>query len=232
VKSSFGDWKRGPDPFVANPVPPTPLLQRDTALISEAPIATAYLELKWDGPSATRDPAATYAADVFSDVLNAPGSKFQTRLVESGLFESVGVNYYTLNEVGPITILGQVRPEKLKAAVAALDDELGKVVEPGYITTRELEGVKQHRIVDAMFNLERASGFADQLAFWWSVTGLDYFFGYVDTMATQTPEDLRRYATTYIIGKPRVAAVVLPADARAAIRLTPSDLLAKRVVRP
>jgi zinc protease len=232
VKDSFGDWKRGPDPFAANPVPPTPLLQRDTALISEAPIATAYLELKWDGPSATKDPAATYAADVFSDVLNAPGSKFQTRLVESGLFESVGVNYYTLNQVGPITIFAQVRPEKLKAAVAALDDELGKVVEPGYITPRELEGIKQHRIVDAMFNLERASGFADQLAFWWSVTGLDYFFGYVDTMASQTPDDLRRYATTYIIGKPRVAAVVLPADARAAIRLTPADLLAKRVVRP
>jgi zinc protease len=83
-----------------------------------------------------------------------------------------------------------------------------------------------------MFNLERASGFADQLAFWWSVTGLDYFFGYVDTMASQTPDDLRRYATTYIIGKPRVAAVVLPADARAALRLTPADLLAKRVVRP
>ena len=229
ARTTLGDWKRGADPFVQNPIPPIPLLQRDTAVISEAPIGTAVLQIQWDGPSATKDPAATYAADVFSDVLNAPGSKFQLRLVESGLFENLGVNYYTLNQVGPITISGEVRPEKLKEAIAAIDDELRKVVEPGYITTRELEDTKQHRIVDAMFNLERSSGFATQLGFWWAVTGLDYFYGYVDTMAAQSPDDLRRYATTYIIGKPRVVGVVLPAEARAGLKLTAADLLVRRI---
>jgi len=226
---ALGDWKRAADPFVTDPIPPTPLLQRDTSLILDAPIGIAFLQLQWDGPSASKDPAATYAADVFSDVLNAPGSKFQTRLVESGLFESVGVNYYTLNQVGPITIAGQVRPEKLKDALAALDDELKKVVEPGYITQRELEDTKQNRIVDAMFQLERSSGFANQLSFWWAVTGLDYFYGYTDAMARQTPEDLRRYATTYILGKPRVVSALLPAEAHAALKLTPADLLVRRV---
>ena len=229
ASATLGDWKRGADPFVQDPITPTPLLQRDTAVIADAPIGTAVLQMQWDGPSATKDPAATYAADVFSDVLNAPGSKFQTRLVESGLFESLVVNYYTLNQVGPITISGQVRPERLKEAIAALDDELRKVVEAGYITPRELADTKQHRIVDAMFNLERSSGFAHQLAFWWAVTGLDYFYGYVDTMAKQSPEDLRRYATTYILGKPRVVGVVLPGEAHAVLRLTPLDLLARRI---
>ena len=229
ASATLGDWKRGADPFVQDPITPTPLLPRDTAVIADAPIGTAVLQMQWDGPSATKDPAATYAADVFSDVLNAPGSKFQTRLVESGLFESLVVNYYTLNQVGPITISGQVRPERLKEAIAALDDELRKVVEAGYITPRELADTKQHRIVDAMFNLERSSGFAHQLAFWWAVTGLDYFYGYVDTMAKQSPEDLRRYATTYILGKPRVVGVVLPAEAHGALRLTPLDLLARRI---
>ena len=229
ARSTLGDWKRGPDPFLTDPIPPTPVLQKDTALITEAPIGTAIIQLQWSGPSASKDPAATYAADVFSDVLNSPNSKFYQRLVDSGLFESIGVNYYTLNQVGPITIQGEVRPEKLREALAALDDELRKVVEPGYITTRELEDTKQHRIVDAMFQLEKASGFADQLAFWWAVTGMDYFYGYVDTMARQGPEDLRRYATTYILGKPRVVAVVLPAEARAALKLTTADLLVRRV---
>ena len=227
--AALGDWKRGADPFTQDPIPPTPLLERDTAVITDAPIGTALLQLQWDGPSATKDPAATYAADVFSDVLNAPGSKFQTHLVESGLFETLGVNYYTLNQVGPITISGEVRPEKLKAALAALDDELRRVVEPGYITSRELADTKQHRIVDAMFQLERSSGFANQLSFWWAVTGLDYFYGYVDTMAKQSPEDLRRYATVYILGKPRVVGVLLPADVHAAIKLTRADLLARRI---
>ena len=229
ASATLGDWKRGADPFAANPIPPTPVLQRDTALILDAPIGTAIVQLQWSGPSASKDPAATYAADVFSDVLNSPNSKFQQRLVDGGLFESLGVNYYTQNQVGPITISGQVRPERLRDAMAALDDELRKVIEPGYITARELEDTKQHRIVDAMFNLEKASGFADQLSFWWAVTGLDYFYGYTETMARQTPEDLRRYATTYILGKPRVAAVVLPAEARAAIKLTPADLLVRKV---
>lgn len=229
AQSTLGDWKRGAAPFAQNPIPPVPLLQRDTAIIADAPIGTALLQVQWDGPSAMKDPASTYAADVFSDVLNAPGSKFQLHLVESGLFESLGVNYYTQNNVGPITISGEVRPEKLKAALAALDDELAKVVEPGYITTRELEDTKQHRIVDAMFQLERSSGFATQLGFWWAVTGLDYFYGYVDTMAKQSPEDLRRYAMTYIIGKPRVVGAVLPAEAHAALRLKPADLLVRRV---
>lgn len=229
AQSSLGDWKRGPDPFQADPIPPMPLLQRDTALISEAPIGIAVLQIQWDGPSASKDPAATYAADVFSDVLNSPNSKFQQRLVDSGIFEALGVNYYTLNQVGPITIQGQVRPEKLKQALAALDDELRKVVEPGYITARELEDTKQNRIVDAMFQLEKSSGFANQLSFWWAVTGLDYFYGYVDTMAKQSPEDLRRYATTYILGKPRVVGLVLPAEARAALKLTPADLLVRRI---
>ena len=229
VLAAMGDWKRGSDPFVVDPIPPIPLLQRDTAIIAEAPIGTAVLQIQWNGPSASKDPAATYAADVFSDVLNSPNSKFQQRLVDSGLFESLAVNYYTLNQVGPITIQGEVRPEKLKAALAALDDELRKVIEPGYVTTRELEDTKQHRIVDAMFQLERSSGFAHQLSFWWAVTGLDYFYGYVDNMARQSPEDLRRYANTYILGKPRVVGLVLPAEARAALKLTPADLLARRI---
>ncbi len=69
--------------------------------------------LQWQGPSATQDPAATYAADVFSDVLNQPGSRFQQRLVDSGLFEAISVNYYTLNHVGPITIAGKTSPQQL-----------------------------------------------------------------------------------------------------------------------
>lgn len=224
----FGDWKRGEDPFATDPVPAVPPLARDTALIVEQPIGgVALLMLQWQGPSARGDVAATYAADVFSDVLNQPDSRFQRRLVDSGLFRGVRVNYYTLNQVGPITVSGQVSPGKVKQALAALEAELARVAEPGYFTQEELDAVKRQRVVGTMMGLERASGFAHQLGFWWSVTGLDYFLGYVDAMAKQTPDDLRNYARKYIIGKPRVAGLLLAPEARRATGLSVADLARK-----
>jgi zinc protease len=221
----FGTWARGADPATADPVPPIPPLAHDTAVIVEQPIGTVVVMLQWQGPSARGDPASTYAADVFSDVLNQPGSRFQRRLVDSGLFHAIGVNYYTLNQVGPITIEGETSPEKLHEALAALRDEIRKVNDPGYFSADELKAVTRQRIVGTMLSLERASGFAHQLGFWWAVTGLDYFYGYVDTMAQQTPNDLQSYAAKYILGKPHVVGVLLSPAMQQSLKLTPSFLL-------
>lgn len=222
----FGEWKRAPDPFVTDPIPAVPPLTKNKAVIVEQPVNAVEVMLQWHGPGAHSDVPATYAADVFSDVLNQPGSRFQRKLVDSGLWQSLGVNYYTLNQVGPITISGEVAPGKLREAIAALDKELLEVVKPGYITTEAVDGVKKTRIVGTMESLERTSGFTHQLGFWWAVTGLDYFFGYVDTMGKQTPQDLQRYAARYIVGKPRVTGVLLSPETRRAIKLTEAELTA------
>ena len=220
----FDDWPRAADPFVTDPIPPVPPLTVNKAVVVEQPVNTVLVILQWQGPGAHADPAATYAADVFSDVLNQPGSRFQHALVDSGIWQSLLVNYYTLNQVGPITISGEVAPDKLRTAIAALDRELSDVVKPGYITADVVNGVKQQRIVGTMESLERASGFAHEVGFWWAVTGMDYFFGYNDTMAKQTPADLQRYATRYIVGHPRVTGVLLSPETRKAIGLTEAEL--------
>src|SRR5215207_3451325 len=224
VRKSLGDWPRAPDPFASDPIPPVPPLTQNKGVVVEQPVNTVIAVIQWDGPGARADVAATYAADVFSDVLNQPGSRFQRNLVDSGLWQSLIVNYYTLNHIGPITISGEVAPDKLRAALGALERELVEVVKPGYITKEAVDGVKRTRIVGSMQSLERASGFAHQLGFWWAVTGLNYFFGYVDTMARQTPDDLRSYASKYIVGKPRVAGVVLSPETRRALKLTEAEL--------
>jgi zinc protease len=220
----FGGWPRAADPFKVDTIPTVPLLTHNLGVVVEQPVNSVLLMLQWHGPGAHTDIPATYAADVFSDVLNQPGSRFQRKLVDSGLWQSLVVNYYTLNQVGPITISGEVAPGKLREAVAALDRELIEVVKPGYITAEAVDGVKRTRIVGTMESLERSSGFAHQLGFWWAVTGLDYFFGYVDTMAKQTPEDLRKYAARYIVGKPRVTGVLISPEMRRALKLTESEL--------
>jgi zinc protease len=162
---------------------------------------------------------------VFSDVLNDPQAQFQQRLVDSGLWQAVGVNYYTLNHTGPITISGQTSAEQLRPALAALYGEIAKFDTPGYFTSDELEAVKAHRAVTSAFDRERASGFAHTLGFWWSVASLEYYMGYVDYMAQQSLDDLRGYARKYIVGKPHIAGVLISADERRSLKLIPGDLV-------
>jgi zinc protease len=220
----FGAWPRGPDPFTVAPIPPIPPLAGNVGAISEEPINTVAVLLQWQGPSVGKDPGATYAADVFSDALNTPGSTFQKKLVDSGLWQGIGVNYYTLNQVGPISISGETTPEKFRAAMQALEGELARFGDPTYVTGRELEAVKAQRAVSSAFGIEKASEIAHTIGFWWSVANLEYFMGYIDRMAQQRITDLLRYTTTYIVGKPRVTSVLLSREARRQLGLTEAEL--------
>jgi zinc protease len=85
--------------------------------------------------------------------------------------------------------------------------------------------VKAQRAVTSAFGLERASGLAQTIGFWWSVASVDYFMSYVENMAQQTPADLRRYTNTYIVNKPRVTGVLLSPESRRVLGLTEQQLL-------
>lgn len=220
----FGGWPRGADPFARAPIPPVPPLTRNVGVIVEEPVNAVTVMIQWHGPSASADQDATFAADVYSDVLNQPTSRFQQRLVESGLWQGVLVNYYTLNHVGPITVSGQTSPDRLREGLRALYAELAATLEPGYFQAEELEAVKAHRAVSTAFGQERSSENSHTIGFWWSVIGLDYHLRYVDEMARQTPEQLQAYARRYIVGRPRVTGVMLPPGTRQALRLTEDEL--------
>ncbi|MBI1808342.1 MAG: insulinase family protein [Gemmatimonadetes bacterium] len=221
----YGVWPRGDDPFVKAPIPPIPPLTKNDAVIVEEPVNAVTVLIQWQGPSVRKDEDATFVADVFSDVLNNPQSRFQRRLVDSGLWQGVLVNYYTLNNVGPITISGQTTPEKLREALQALFTELRAVLGPGYISQEELDATKANRAVTTAFGLERSSESSHTIGFWWSVSGLEYYMKYNDEMAKRTAKDLRAYATKYIIDQPHVIGVMLPSDDRRRIGLNESELL-------
>lgn len=225
AEHELGQWKRGADPFVTDPIPAIPPIPKNDGVVVEAPVSAITVLVQWQGPSVGADPKSTYAADVFSDVLNDPQSQFQQKLVDGGLWQGVVVNYYTLNHVGPITISGQTSPERLRDALAALYGEIAKFDTPGYFASDELEAVKAHRAVTSAFDRERSSGFAHTLGFWWSVASLEYYMGYVDYMAQQSIGDLRAYARRYIVGKPHITGVLLAPEARQSLKLTPEELV-------
>ena len=224
AEREFGSIPRGADPFVAHPIPPIPALTGNSAVIVEEDVGAVTVFVQWQGPSVGADPAATYTADVFSDVLNDPGSGMQQRLVDSGLWHGVIVNYYTLNNVGPITISGQTSPTRLREALAALFAEIARFDTDGYFDPEDVEATKAQRAVSSSFDRERASGFAHTLGFWWSVASLEYYMGYVDNMAAQTVNDLRSYARRYIVNKPHVVGVLIAPAARQQLNLTEAEL--------
>ena len=225
AEKELGQWAKSADPFIADPIPQIPAIQRSEGIVVEAPVGAVTIQVQWQGPSVGQDPKSTYAADVFSDVMNDPRSQFQQRLVDSGLWQAVGVNYYTLNHTGPITISGQTSPEQVRQAMAALYAEIAKFDDPGYFTSDELEAVKAHRAVTSAFDRERASGFAHTLGFWWSVASLEYYMGYVDYMAQQSLDDLRAYARQYIVGRPHITGVLISPDAQRSLKLNAADLV-------
>jgi zinc protease len=220
----FAPWKRGDDPFVKAPVPPIPPLTKNVAVIDEEPVNAVTVLIQWQGPSVRKDEDATFAADVYSDVLNNEQSRFWHKLVDSGLWQGVVVNYYTLNNVGPITVSGQTTPEKLRQALAAMMFELGESVKPGYFSQEELDATKANRAVTTAFGTEKSSEFSHTIGFWWAVSGLDYYMKYIDEMAKRTPQDLRNYAIKYIIGKPHVVGVLMTHEDRVRTKLTDDEL--------
>lgn len=225
AEKALGEWKRGADPFEVDPIPPIPPLPSSDAVLAEADVNAVTVMIQWQGPSVGKDPGATYAADVFSDLLNDPQSRLQRRLVDSGLWQGVIVNYYTLNNVGPITISGQASPDKLREALAALRDEISKLGNPDYFDPEELKAAQAYRRVTSAFDREKASSFARTIGFWWSVADLEYYMGYVDNMAAQTTADLARYANQYIVGKNNITGVLISPSDRETIKLTAEELI-------
>jgi zinc protease len=222
----FGDWPKGEDPF-AKPIPEPPPLAHTQAVIVEQPVNGATLTLTWQGPSVTRDPASTYAADVLSSILSKPTSAFQKRLVQSGLTVGASLGYYTQAHVGPISASIQTTPDKLLDAEKALLEEIGKLADPNYITAAELLAAQKELAVRALYEREQVSTWVHGVSFWWAVTGLDYYRDYVPNMQKVTRDDIARYAKTYLQGKPFVVGAMLsPAD-RKKIALTTTMLLPK-----
>jgi len=225
----FGDWPRGEDPF-ATPIPDPPPLTKTKAVVVEQPVEAATLVLKFDGPSVTRDPASTYAADVLSSILNKRTSALSKRLLDSGLAYYANLSYYTLAHTGPISLFLQVDPAKALDAKRALLEEITKMGDSTYVTQQELADAQTELGIQALYEREQTSEWAHTIGFWWSVAGLDYYRNYVPNMQRISRSDLAQYARTYLVGKPYVVGLMMNPDAFKKTRIGADALLPKELV--
>ncbi len=223
----FGDWPRGEDPFVKDPVPRHPALTKDEAVIVNQPVNAVTIQISWHGPSTDTDAPATYAADVFSFILRQPDSRFAKALVDTGLTTGVDLSYLTQKNVGPISFRAQTTADKLKEALKAFNAEIAKFDAPDYFTDEELVNAKTLLDVNEIYSREKASEFAHTVSFWWASSGLDYYATYIENLNKVTRKDIQTYVNKYIKGKHRVAGVLISAEDQKKIGLTEETLLAR-----
>ena len=224
---NFSSWKAADDPFKGVTLAPMPPLKATRTGVVEADVTDITFLIRWQGPSVGSDAAGTYAADVFSELINQPLSGLQKRLVDSGLFQSVSLGYETAKYVGPIELYARTTPEKLEAAGAALKKEVKQFGTPGYFTDEDVIIAKKRQQVLTAFQFESATSLAHPVAELWSIAGLDYYMGYLDNVHAQTPDDVQRFAQTYLAGKPMTVTVLVSPTVRRSMRGTIDGLLSR-----
>src|SRR5258705_4070609 len=221
VEELCGDWPRSAvDPFKEFPLVEHPPLPQSEGAIIKQPVQNVIIEMGWQGPSIGKDNPATYAADVFSFILRQPNSRFQRALVDTGLVSGVNLGYYTQRNVGPINIVAQTTPENARAAVRAIYNEVAHFNDPDYYTDEQVETAKALLEADDLFNREKLSDYTHTISFWWASTGIDYFRGYLGNLRRTNREDIRRYVSTYIQGKPHIGLALLSDEAAKQSQLT------------
>lgn len=205
----FSRWKRAGDPFANLTIPPMPPLQAHRQVIVPLEANDVTLIVRWQGPRVREDPAGAYAADLFAAIVNDPISGLQSRLVDTGLFQSVIMYPATRAHVGEITLEAVVTADQLVAASTALRAEVATFADPGYVTAEALEIAKKRQEVEWAIAMETPSGLASFVGELWSVAGLDYARGYLAAMKSQKEPDLEKFVSTYLANRPRVTGVML-----------------------
>lgn len=222
----FGDWtRREKDPFVEFPMVEHPPLQKSEGAIVKQEVKNVIIDIGWHGPSTVKDNPGTYAADVFSFILTQPNSRFQRNLVDTGLVAGVTIGYLTQRNVGPIQIIAQTTPDKTRAAIRAIYNEVAHFNDKDYFTDEQLESAKALLEADDLYSREKLSEYSHTLSFWWSSTGLDYFRGYLPNLRRTSRGDISRYITTYIQGKPHIGLALMSEQAQQEVKLTPGELI-------
>ena len=222
----YGDWaRREKDPFIEFPLVEHPPLPKSEGTVIVQQVQNVIISIGWHGPSIGKDNPATYAADVFSFILRQPNSRFQRNLVDTGLVTGVDLSYYTQRNVGPIALVAQTTPDKARAALKAMYEEVAHFNDKDYYTDEQLESAKALLEADDLYSREKLSDYTHTLSFWWASTGLDYFRGYLTRLRATSRADISRYVTTYIQGKPHIGLALMSNEAQNKVKITPEELV-------
>lgn len=215
----LGDWPRSADPFVEFPVPAHPPLDSSSHVTVIQPVNAVTIGRQWHGPKMLEDIKATFAADVFSFAISQPNSRFQQRLVDSGLVDFASLAYQTLVHTGPISCNARTSVDRYEKAMAALQNEIDHFGDDDYLTDEQIEYAKNQLEIGEIQGQEQTTNFVHTVSYWWSTGGLDYYINYLDNLRAVNREDIQNYVRRYIIGKNNVTGILASQEDAVALGL-------------
>jgi len=220
VENIYGSWQASTfDPFAKWPIPDFKPLQKTDYFVVESELAKVpFIEFDWFGPSTATDIPSTYAADVFSYILNQNASKLNQALIQSGLALQVNIGYLTLKHTGPITLVVIPNPARVAECLAEVKKQIAMFDDPAYVTDEQIETAKRKLEITQMEEQETTSDFVHVLAFWWASASLDYFTTYNDNLKKVTKADLKMYVDKYIKGKPYCAGLLINPEMKQSLK--------------
>lgn len=211
VATLLGSWQPSTfDPFKKWPIPEFKPLTKNSYFVVKSNLTNVpIIQMNWFGPDTRSDIPSTYAADVFSYILDQNSSKLSKALIQSGLAYSVDFSYLTLSHTGPITLTVVPNPNKVEACFNEIKHQISLWDTPDYVTDEQLATAKRKLDIKQIREAEVTSDFTQVLSFWWASASLDYFTSYNDNLRKMTKDDLRAYVRKYVIDKPYCAGLLI-----------------------
>jgi len=227
AQNIYGDWKPADfDPFEKWPIPEFKPLTENQYFITENKNARVpIIMMGWHGPDTRGDIPATYAADVFSYILEQKTSKLQQELIDAGLALNVGVSYQTCKYTGPINIFLVPNPTKVKEAYAKLWEHIAQWDKDDYFTDEQLSTAKTKLIIQDAYGKEKTSDYIHTVTFWWASATMGYYTNYEENIKKVTRNDIKQYVNKYIKGKPFAAGILLSPQMKEMLNITSADIL-------
>lgn len=211
VEKIYGDWKPSEfDPQKKFAVPDfKPLSKTDRFLVESDLAKTPVITVCWQGPDTRNNIAGTYAADVFSYIINQNSSQLNKALIRSGLATAFHISYLTQKYVGPITLQIIPDPNRIKECMAELDRQIELMDSDNYLTPQQIQDAKRILEIGKIREEEIALDLSQSLSFWWSSALLKYYTEYTTMFNKVSQADVKAYVQQYIKGKPYCAGLVI-----------------------
>lgn len=182
-------------------------------------VENADVQLIFPGPKALVNRKDTYAADLLSVLVSHRNGKFYKKFVDSGLAYSTGAGYHTQADAGEFLISASTDPAKARQLQELLVAEIAQWKRPGYFTKDQLEDAKRSFKIRRKYELNQVSDFTKSMAFWWAVTGLDYYRNYLTDLQATKMSDIQRFVSTWLVKQPYIASIFMSPESAKAVGL-------------